>query len=104
MCGRWGRLHRQLGVSLRPTREACCELCPLNRVKTGIAVRVRQLCAAPEVSDRLREIGFGEDQVVRLITNQANLICQVCNTRLAISEKLAGLILVEPVPAPVRVG
>ena len=85
-------------MSFGPPLEANCELCPLNRVKTGIAVRVRQLCASPELSDRLREIGLGEDQVVRLITNQTNFICQVCNTRLAISEQLAKLILVEPVP------
>jgi Fe2+ transport system protein FeoA len=85
------------------TNEARCELCPLNRVKTGIAVRVRQLCTSPELSDRLREIGLGEDQVVRLIANQTNFICQVCNTRLAISEQLAKLILVEPVLAPVKI-
>ncbi len=74
-----------------------CEVCPLNRVKTGIAVRVRQLRVAPEIRDHLREIGLGEDQIVRLITNQTNFICQVCNSRLAISEQLASLILVEPV-------
>jgi len=84
-------------MSFGPPSDARCGLCPLNRVRTGIAVRVRQLCASPETSDRLREIGLGEDQVVRLITNQTNFICQVCNARLAISEQLAKLILVEPV-------
>ena len=78
--------------------EARCELCPLTHVKKGIAVRVRQLCTSPETTNRLREIGFGEDQVVRLISNQTNFICQVCNTRVAISEQLARLIMVEPVP------
>jgi hypothetical protein len=43
-----------------------------------------------------------EDQIVRLITSSNNFICQVCNARLAISEQLAKLILVEPVPARVR--
>lgn len=66
-------------------------------MRAGVAVRVKQLCAAPEVQNRLREIGFGEDQVIRLLTSQANFICLVCNTRLAISEQLAKLILVEPV-------
>lgn len=88
-------------MSLNQSAEVRCELCPLNRVRTGMAVRVRQLRTTPEISERLREIGFGEDQVVRLITNQTNFICQVCNTRLAISEQLARLILVELVPVRV---
>ena len=64
-----------------------------------MAVRIKQLCAAPEVQSRLREIGFCEDQIVKLVTSRNNFICQVCNARLAISEQLARLILVEPVPA-----
>jgi Fe2+ transport system protein FeoA len=73
-----------------------CELCPLNRVKTGIAVRIRKLVAAPEVAQRLREIGLCEDQIIRLLTCQANIICLVCNARLALSTPLAETILVEP--------
>ena len=73
-----------------------CKICPLSRVQAGVAVRIRQLCAAPEVQNRLREIGFCEDQIVRLVTSRNNFICQVCNARLAISEQLAKLILVEP--------
>ena len=73
-----------------------CEPCPLSRVKAGVAVRIKQLCASPEVQNRLRELGLCEDQVVKLLTSQTNFICQVCNARLAISEQLAQLILVEP--------
>ena len=83
--------------------EGRCELCPLSRVQTGVAVRVKQLCASPEVQNRLREIGFCEDQIVRLITSRNNFICQVCNSRLAISEQLAQLIMVEPVLRPARI-
>ena len=75
-------------------------LCPLNRMRAGVTVRVKQLCAAPDVSQRLREIGFGEEQLVRLLTCQANVICVVCNARLALSLNLAEMILVEPVPSP----
>ncbi len=82
--------------------EPRCEVCPLNCVRTGVAVRIKQLCAAPEVQDRLREIGLGEDQIIRLVTNQTNFICQVCNARLAISEALARTIMVEPVLQPAR--
>jgi len=73
--------------------------CPLNRVKAGIAVRIKQLCAAPQVADRLREIGFCEDQIVRLLTSHTNIICMVCNTRLALSSQIAETILVEPLSA-----
>lgn len=80
-----------------------CEICPLNRVRAGVAVRIKQLCAAPEMQNRLRELGFCEDQIIRLLTSQTNFICQVCNARLAISEQLARIILVEPLsPAPAR--
>lgn len=76
--------------------ESRCELCPLSRVKAGVAVRIKQLCASPELQNRLRELGLGEDQIIKLLTSHTNFICQVCNTRLAISEQLAQLILVEP--------
>ena len=87
-------------VSPNPAHESRCEVCPLSRVQAGVAVRIKQLCAAPEVQNRLREIGLCEDQVVKLITSQNNFICQVCNARFAISEQLARLILVEPVLVP----
>jgi Fe2+ transport system protein FeoA len=76
--------------------ESRCEVCPLSRVKAGVAVRIKQLCASPELQNRLRELGLGEDQIIRLLTSQTNFICQVCNARLAISAQLAQLILVEP--------
>ena len=81
------------------TEEPRCELCPLSRVQAGVAVRVKRLCATPEVQNHLREIGLGEDQIIRLVTNRTNFICLVCNARLAISERLAQLIFVEPVAA-----
>lgn len=87
----------QLQADLTSAQEARCEVCPLSRVQSGVAVRIKQLCAAPEIQNRLREIGFCEDQVIKLVTGRNNFICQICNSRLAISEKLAQLILVEPV-------
>ncbi len=82
-------------------QEPQCELCPLSRVKAGVAVRIRRLCAAPELQNRLRELGLGEDQIIKLLTSQTNFICQVCNARLAISQQLAQLIWVEPLRNPV---
>jgi Fe2+ transport system protein FeoA len=71
----------------------------LSRVRAGVAVRIKQLCAAPELQNRLREIGLGEEQIIKLLTSSTNFICQVCDARLAISSQLAQLILVEPVVA-----
>jgi Fe2+ transport system protein FeoA len=70
--------------------------CPLNQVKAGVAVRIKQLCASPALAGRLREIGFCEDQVIRLLTAHSNIICLVCNARLALSPQVAQSILVEP--------
>jgi len=72
-------------------------VCPLNLVKAGTAVRIKRLCVANEVATRLREMGFCEDAVVRLVTSSANIICLVCSARLALSEQLAQSILVEPI-------
>lgn len=77
---------------------ARCEICPLSCVKAGVTVRIRRLCASPEVQNRLRELGLCEDQIIRLLTGHTNYICQVCNARFALSEQLARLIMVEPVP------
>jgi len=87
---------------IRRGEESRCEPCPLNRFKAGVAVRIKQLSVAPEVQNRLREIGLGEEQIIRLLTSRTNFICLVCNARLAISEQLAGLIFVEPVTVPIK--
>lgn len=75
--------------------EAKPRLAPLHRVSEGRSVRIRELSAAPDLLCRLREIGLCEGQMVRLISRRANIICQVCNSRLALNEQIAGMILVE---------
>ena len=74
-------------------------VCPLSRVKAGAVVCVKQLSASPEVSTRLREMGFCEEQKVKLLSRHPSIICQVCNARLGLSTRLAEEILVETVPA-----
>ena len=74
-------------------------ICPLSRLRVGAACRIKQLCAAPEVAARLREMGFCEEQQIRLVSQHRNLICQVCNARLGISVELAESIWVEPLQA-----
>ena len=70
------------------------------RTVAGSAVRIKQISAPPEILHRLRELGFCEEQQIRLVSRQTNLICQVCNARLGISTQLAETILVEPLAPP----
>jgi len=83
---------------------ACAQpgVCPLSRVQAGSVVCIKQLAASPEVRARLRELGLGERQRIKLLSRQRNLICQVCNARFGLSEELARSIWVEPVPPETR--
>ena len=75
------------------------EVCPLSRVREGTTVCIKQLSTAPEMTDRLRELGFCEEQQIKLLARQSSYICQVCNARLGISQELADSILVQALPA-----
>jgi Fe2+ transport system protein FeoA len=68
----------------------------LNQVKAGTSVRIKQLAASPDLTSRLRELGFCEEQQIRVVSRHTNFICQVCNARLGISPEVAESILVEP--------
>ncbi len=61
-------------------------------------MRIKQLATPPEVTHRLGEMGFCEEQKIKLLSRHTNIICQVCNARLGISSRLAEKILVEPLP------
>jgi Fe2+ transport system protein FeoA len=74
-------------------------LCPLNALRAGATARVRRLASTPEINLRLREMGVFEDQRVKMLARPSNIICQVCNTRLGISQELAAAIWVEPLSA-----
>ena len=66
---------------------------------TGILLRVLAPIT-PHIAHALwREMGFGEEKHVRLISHATSIICQVCNARLGISKKLAEQIMVQPVTA-----
>jgi len=77
------------------------KVCPLSRVQAGTVVCVKKLLAAPDVTDRLRELGFCEEQQIKLLARDSNYICLVCNARLGISEELADSIFVQALPTPV---
>lgn len=77
-------------------------VCPLSQVQPGTVCRVKQLLASPDICSRLREMGFCEQQQIRLLTQERTMICQVCNARLGISMRLAEAILVEPISVGAR--
>lgn len=84
--------------------DACqqAELCPLSSIKAGTSVRIKQLSGTADVSHRLRELGLCEEQQVRVVSKEVNVICQVCHARLGLSHELAGTILVQPLPAKLK--
>ena len=69
----------------------------LTQVGPGTEVRVSRLECAPNTCQRLREMGFCENAVVKKIRGGADLVCWVCGTRVALSARLAKQILVEHV-------
>ena len=72
-------------------------VCPLSRVQAGVEVCIKRLGTAPEMSERLRELGFCEEQRIKVLARDSTFICQVCNARLGISPRLAEAILVQSV-------
>ncbi|MBM3824543.1 MAG: ferrous iron transport protein A [Verrucomicrobia bacterium] len=71
------------------------DVCPLNEIRAGSSARIRVIDTSPELAVRLREMGFCEDQQVRMISQHHSVICQVCNMRVGISNQIAERILVE---------
>jgi len=95
--------HSFPAVKHKPTPEfeviegqcAGTEVCPLSRIQAGAVVCIKRLATAPDVTNRLRELGLCEEQWIKLLARQSTYICQVCNARLAISGRLADSIMVE---------
>ena len=67
----------------------------LSDVPVGTRVRIRHITSSPGVSQRLREMGFCENAVVRCVTKgYGNIICEVFDTRVGLNRGLAGEIVV----------
>jgi Fe2+ transport system protein FeoA len=67
----------------------------LRNVPIGRRARIHQLQAEPEVSLRLRELGFCEDTVVRCVMrSHGKIICEIYNSRIGLDGVLAGNIVV----------
>jgi high-affinity iron transporter len=81
---------------------AGAEVCPLSRVPAGATVCINSLVASPEVRAQLRALGLCEKQEMKLLSRDANFICEVCNAKLDLNAELAEAILVEPLALPLR--
>lgn len=81
---------------------AGAEVCPLSRVPVGATVCIKALAASPEIREKLRALGFCENREVKLLSRNANFVCEVCDAKLDLNAELAEAILVEPLALPVR--
>jgi hypothetical protein len=86
---------------IRDAEKVCPQpaLCPLNKVRVGMAVRVKQLSAPPDVIHRLREMGFCEEQQIRLLSHQSSIVCLVLQRAPGNQQPTGGKHLVEPLAA-----
>jgi len=67
----------------------------LTEIPVGRFARIHELQSDPDVCNRLRELGFCENAVVRLlVSGDGTLICEVCNTRIGLNHEIANDILV----------
>lgn len=69
----------------------------LSELPAGTQGRVAELNGHGDFCQRLREMGFCESSVIQKIAGKNMLICQLCGTRIALSDRAAQQIMVEPV-------
>jgi ferrous iron transport protein A len=67
----------------------------LTELPVGATGRVCELAGQTEVCQRLREMGFCESAIIEKVSGQRTLLCQLCGTRVALSDRAAEHILVE---------
>lgn len=67
----------------------------LTELPVGATGRVCELAGQTEVCQRLREMGFCESAVIEKVSGQRTLLCQLCGTRIALSDRAAEHIVVE---------
>lgn len=67
----------------------------LTELPVGAAGRVYELAGKAEVCQRLREMGFCESAVIEKVSGARTLLCQLCGTRIALSDRAAAHVVVE---------
>jgi ferrous iron transport protein A len=71
----------------------------LADLPNGAAGRVCELTGDAEFCQRLREMGVGESIIIERVSGQGTLLCQISNTRIALSDGAAQQIIVELIRA-----
>jgi len=67
----------------------------LTELPVGATGRVCELAGQTDVCQRLREMGFCESAVIEKVSGQRTLMCQLCGTRIALSDRAAEHVVVE---------
>ena len=67
----------------------------LSEAKAGPVLSVERLEGSDKICRRLREVGICEKAEIRVLSRGGQMICNVCGTRLALSQKLAQKIWVK---------
>lgn len=80
-----------------PEEKKPSQLVRLTELPAGASGRVQELAGKTEVCQRLREMGFCESAVIEKVSGVHTVLCQVCGTRIALSDKAAQHILVEQI-------
>jgi Fe2+ transport system protein FeoA len=69
----------------------------LSEIPLGELFLVQEIKSQPKTRQRLQELGFSENAVVRtILSSSSRLICEVQNTRIGIRSRVAKDILVSP--------
>jgi ferrous iron transport protein A len=68
---------------------------PLTELPVGATGRVCALDGEAALCQRLREMGFCESAVIEKVSGERTLLCQLCGTRIALSDRAARHIVVE---------
>jgi len=67
----------------------------LTELPVGATGRVCELSGETNVCARLREMGFCESAVIARVSGKKTLLCQLCDTRIALNDRAAQHIVVE---------
>ena len=93
-------LSRPIYHPMSSTQQPVCPVTvPLCLLAPGVQAEIFKLGGKDAVNHRLRELGFCEAAKVKKISGRTSVMCEVCGTKLALSQELAKLIQVQPLAA-----
>jgi Fe2+ transport system protein FeoA len=95
LAGRISYLDSMKTVQFPIAEMTDADIRPLSEAPLGAECMIREICASPETRQRLREIGFSENIVVRtVVRNTSQLICELHATRIGLHRRVAETILI----------